>query len=437
MKASRYRLGRLILFLFSLVTLTGPTIAADFQPLDSIVAVVDDDVVLRSELDVKLAEIQAQAKSSGTRLPAQDVLERQVLEHLINQKVQLAAAQRLGVKVDDAMITAAMARLAQQNGLTPAEFGHALESTGVSEKDFRNELSRQLLIARLHAQEVVNKIVVTDQEVEAYLADQAREGASPASYHLFHILIATPDGASPEQIKKAQDKAEQLVSELRQGADFREMALTHSDDQQALQGGDLGWMKAADMPNVFAEAAAKMGPGDVSDPIRSASGFHVLKLEAVQGGAGKHVITQTHARHILIQTNELVSDSDAKIRLSQLRARILGGEDFETLARSHSDDKASAIKGGDMGWVSPGDTVAAFDEQMARLQPNQISEPFRTQFGWHIVQVLGRRQYDSTDEVRTAEAREAVRNRKAKEQIELFDRTLRDQAYVEIHLDQQ
>jgi len=436
MKASRYRLGRMTLFLFLLVALTGPTIAADLQPLDSVVAVVDDDVVLRSELDVKLAEIQAQAQSQGTRLPPKDILERQVLEHLINEKVQLAAAERLGVKVDDAMVTQTMARLAQQNGLTPEEFGRALASGGVSESDFRKELRRQLLIARLHAQEVVNKIVVTDQEVQSYLANQTRDGGNRASYHLLHILVATPDGASPEQIKKAQDKADQLVSQLRQGADFRETALAQSDDRQALKGGDLGWMKAADMPDLFVETVAKMSPGDISDPIRNASGFHILKLEDAKGGAGQHVITQTHARHILIQTNELVSDQDAQMRLSQLRARILGGEDFAALARSHSDDKATAIKGGDMGWVSPGDTVAAFEEQMARLKPGEISQPFHTQFGWHIVQVLGRRQYDSTEEVRTAEAREAVRNRKAKEQIELFDRNLRNQAYVEIRLNQ-
>jgi peptidyl-prolyl cis-trans isomerase SurA len=290
------------------------------------------------------------------------------------------------------------------------------------------------MIGRLHAQEVVDKIVVTDQEVQSYLASKALASGNQSAYHLLHILIATPDGASPEQVKAAEEKARKIVQQLRQGADFREVALANSDDKQALQGGDLGWLKPADMPALFVEPVAKLSRGEVTDPIRSASGFHILKLEDVKGGAEQHVITQTHVRQILIRTNELVSDQDARIRLSQLRQRILGGENFDALARSHSDDKGSAIKGGDLGWVNPGDTVPAFEEQMSRLQPGQVSEPFHTQFGWHIVQVLGRRQYDSTDEVRLAQARDAVRRRKAKEQIELFDRSLRDQAYVDIRL---
>ncbi len=432
MKSLPYRLGRQILLAVSLFALVGLARAADVQDLDSIVAVVDDSVVLRSELDVKLAEVQAQ--NQGANLPPRDVLERQVLEFLINEKVQLNAAEQAGIKIDDNMINTAMNRLAQQNGMTPEQFRQTLEKNGVPYEGFRKELRRQLMIGRLHAQEVVDKIVVTDQEVQSYLASKALESGNQSAYHLLHILIATPDGASPEQVKAAEEKARKIVQQLRQGADFREVALANSDDKQALQGGDLGWLKPADMPSLFVEPVAKLSRGEVTDPIRSASGFHILKLEDVKGGAEQHVITQTHVRQILIRTNELVSDQDARIRLSQLRQRILGGENFDALARSHSDDKGSAIKGGDLGWVNPGDTVPAFEEQMNRLQPGQVSEPFHTQFGWHIVQVLGRRQYDSTDEVRLAQARDAVRRRKAKEQIELFDRSLRDQAYVDIRL---
>ncbi len=432
MKSLPYRLGRQILLAVSLFALVGLARAADVQDLDSIVAVVDDSVVLRSELDVKLAEVQAQ--NQGANLPPRDVLERQVLEFLINEKVQLNAAEQAGIKIDDNMINTAMNRLAQQNGMTPEQFRQTLEKNGVPYEGFRKELRRQLMIGRLHAQEVVDKIVVTDQEVQSYLASKALASGNQSAYHLLHILIATPDGASPEQVKAAEEKARKIVQQLRQGADFREVALANSDDKQALQGGDLGWLKPADMPALFVEPVAKLSRGEVTDPIRSASGFHILKLEDVKGGAEQHVITQTHVRQILIRTNELVSDQDARIRLSQLRQRILGGENFDALARSHSDDKGSAIKGGDLGWVNPGDTVPAFEEQMSRLQPGQVSEPFHTQFGWHIVQVLGRRQYDSTDEVRLAQARDAVRRRKAKEQIELFDRSLRDQAYVDIRL---
>jgi peptidyl-prolyl cis-trans isomerase SurA len=435
MKALTSRvLGRL-LPLIPLLLVSSLAAAAD-EALDRIVAVVDDDVVLQSELDVKLMEIVAQMRQEGASLPPREVLEQQVLEYLISQKLQLAAAERAGIEVDERTLTEAMARLAAQNGLTLEEFRLTVERAGVPFDEFREEMRKELLIGQLQAQQVVSRIVVTDQEVESFLANEVRENPQRSAYHLFHILIATPEDASAEELQAARDKAQGLVEQLRAGADFREVALANSDGQQALRGGDLGWLEPAELPTLMVEQVATMERGEISEPLRSASGFHIVKLQDYEGGQDRQFIEQTKARHILIKTNEVVSDQDARTRLSQLRERILGGDDFAALARSHSDDKPSAISGGDMGWVSRGDTVPEFERVMDRLQPGEISEPFQTPFGWHIVQVLDRRQYDSTAEARVAAAREAIRNRKATEAIELFVRGLRDQAYVDIRLEE-
>jgi len=423
-------LSRIILLLL----IAAAVQAADYQELDRIVAVVGDDVILKSELDARLQEVTTRLEQQGIKLPPQDLLERQVLERLMEQRLQLAEAERLGIKVGDDTISAAVSRLAENSGLTLAEFRRTLEEGGVSFRDFREDVRRELLVGRLQAQEVVNRILVTDQEVESYLANEAGRPGGRSAYHLLHILVATPDGASPEEIAKAKAKAEQLVDRLRQGEDFREVALSQSDGQHALQGGDLGWLKPEELPSLLVETVSSLERGEISDPVRSASGFHIVKLEDYEGGSDQ-VIEQTHARHILIKTNELVSDQDARQRLAQLRARILGGDDFAALARSHSDDKVSAINGGDLGWVNPGDTVPKFEAQMKLLQPGEMSQPFHTSLGWHIVEVLDRRTHDSTAEVRVAEARAAIRSRKAKERIEFYVRGLRDQAYVDIRLD--
>ncbi|MGD2081625.1 MAG: peptidylprolyl isomerase [Chromatiales bacterium] len=434
MNAHHTRVLIRLLPLLAALLISAKAMAAD-QELDRIVAVVGDDVVLQSELDVKMMEIVAQLRQESQPLPPREVLEQQVLEYLISQKLQLAAAERAGIKVDESTLTDAIARLAAQNGLTLEEFRQTLERGGVPFDEFREEMRKELLIGQLQAQQVVSRIVVTDQEVESFLANEARESPERSAYHLLHILVATPEGASPEDIEKAREKAEGLVEKLRGGADFRELALASSDGQQALKGGDLGWLEPGELPTLLVERVATMQRGEISEPLRSASGFHIVKVEDYKGGQDRHLVDQTKARHILIKTNEVVSDQDARTRLAQLRERILSGDDFAALARSHSDDKASAISGGDMGWVNRGDTVPEFERVMDRLQPGEISEPFQTPFGWHIVQVLDRRQYDSTAEARIAAAREAIRNRKASEAIELYVRSLRDQAYVDIRLD--
>jgi peptidyl-prolyl cis-trans isomerase SurA len=406
---------------------------ADVDEVDHIVAIVDDDVVVRSELNGELGRLLVQLKEKGSKLPPRAILERQVLERLIHTKLQLAAASRMGITVSEQILARAVGNIARENGMTVGQLRDTLEEGGVSYKGFREGIRTQLLKQQLLDREVKRKIQVSDREVEAYLTRQQGKESRRAAYHLLHILVATPEGSSPDKLAEAKRKAERILAELRDGADFRTTALTASDGQQALEGGDLGWRKSGQLPTLFADVVSDMQKGEISEPIRSASGFHIIKLEEFKG-TERHVITQTQARHILIRTNEITSDDDARIRLEQLKQRLEGGDDFATLARSHSDDQASAIKGGEIGWVSPGALVPEFEEEMNALSENQLSAPFKTQFGWHIVQVLGRRQHDSTVEVKKAGAREVIIKRKMVEESELYLRRLRDEAYVELRL---
>jgi peptidyl-prolyl cis-trans isomerase SurA len=403
--------------------------------LDRIVAVVNEDVIAASELAHQARELALQIQQKGGSLPPQELFQAQVLERMIAKRLQLQTAQRLGMSVDDNTLTKAIANIAKNNNITLLQLKEALEADGVSFNLFREQLREDILINLLKQKEVVNRISVTEQDVRNFLARELGSSRQRTAVHLQHILIATPEGASPEAVQAAREKAQGLVARLREGADFTATAMRESDSRQALEGGDLGWMESERVPSLFTHTLDGMEPGDISDPIRNASGFHIIKMVDAKGGK-RLIITQTHARHILINTNEIVSDSLANHRLETLRERIIGGEPFDSLARSHSDDKASAIKGGDLGWTNPGDMVPLFEEQMTQLGPNEISEPFKTQFGWHIVQVLGRRDHDNTEEVLKNNARKAIRDQKADEAIELWLRRLRDEAYVEVQLDQ-
>ena len=405
----------------------------DFVEIDSIVAVVNDDVIVRSKLNGNLSQLVARLRQNGTRIPPLRVLERQVLDHLISQELQIQAARRAGITVDDQTLAGAIGSIARRNNLSISELRDALEADGLSFSGFREEMRDEIIIGRLRTQEVHNRISVTNQELDNYLASGKGLNPQRTAFHVLHILIATPEAASSEEIQKARDKAESLVEALRGGADFRRTAIIESNGREALQGGDLGWLKAEELPSLIVDRVSTMRRAEISDPIRTSGGYHIIKLEDYKGG-GQHMITQTHARHILLTTNELVSETDARTRLAQLRERIAQGDDFGTLARSHSDDKASAIKGGDLGWVSPGDLVPQFEQQMNELSPGELSPPFETQFGWHIVQLLERRDHDSTEEILKNEAKETIRKRKAEEATDLWLRRLRDEAYVELRL---
>lgn len=424
---------RLPLFSLLLLTLLSlcPVVA---EEVDSIVAVVNDDVIVRSELDAELSQLVSQLRQQGTRIPARSVLERQVLERLIVKKLQLAAARQAGITVGDDLLTQALKNIAAENGMSLDEFHRALDAEGIGFKRFRDSIREQITLSRLREQRVIRRIEVSQQELDNYLKKEAGRLDQRSDYHLFHILIAVPEGASPEQIADAKSRAEQLLARIRRGEiGFKEAAVAESDGRQALESGDLGWRNAAQLPGFFLEPLATMKRGDVSEVMRNSSGFHIVLLDDFKGGERK-MVTQTHARHILIRTNEITSDEDARNRLAQLKQRIEEGDDFAVLARSHSDDKGSAIKGGDLGWTNPGDFVQKFEAVLEGLEVNQISEPFQSQFGWHIVQLLERREHDNTEEVQRTLARDAIRERKAAEEVELYLRRLRDEAYVEIRL---
>lgn len=427
------RSGSLILSLFLLFGVINQAQSAGIQDVNSIVAIVDDDVVVRSELDSEIHKIVTQLKQKGTRLPPQAVIEKQVLERLILKKLQLAAAERAGINISEDILAQAINNIARKNNLNLSEFRRVLESGGISFKEFRTGIREQIITQRLKDQEVRRRIRVTDQEVNAFIARQSTSVGNRTGYHLLHILIATPEGSSSEDLDTARTKAERIITELRSGGDFHAMALAESDGRQALEGGDLGWRAANQLPTIFVDRVAAMERDEISDPIHTPSGYHIIKLADYKGG-DRQIIAQTKAQHILINTNEITSDDDARTRLEQLKLRIEGGDSFSDLARSHSDDKSSAIKGGDLGWVTPGDLLPYFEEQMKKLAPGELSEPFRTEFGWHIVRVLERREHDSTKDVQKAEAKEAISKRKTAEQSELYLRKLRDEAYVDIRL---
>lgn len=423
-------LGVLPALLLSSSLCAQPSIAE----LDRILAVVNDDIIVQSELDDALRTIKQQLQQQNRPVPPDSTLQRQVLERLIVMRLQLQLANSTGIRVDDETLNRTVQNIAQQNGMSLSEFRSVLERDGFNFAKFREDIRNEIIINRLQQRQVTNRITVTEQEVDNFLANQNVQGTKNVKYHLAHILIAVPEGASSQQIQEARAKAQQVLGELRAGADFTQKAIAVSSGQQALEGGDLGWREPGQIPTLFVDTVLKMKPGDISDPIRSPSGFHIVKLVDAQDNE-RHIITQTLARHILIRTNEITSGSDARTRLEQLKGRIETGEDFAALARSHSEDSGSAVKGGDLGWVSPGDMVPRFEETMNRLKPGEVSEPFETQFGWHIMQVLERREYDNTEEFKRSKARELIRQRKAEEELDIWLRRLRDEAYVEYRLE--
>ncbi len=402
--------------------------------MDRIVAVVNDDVVLYSELQKEVTAIRGKLAQAGAPDLPGDELEKQALERLILHKLQMAEAKQLGISIDDEILNKAISNIAAQNGLTLEELAAALQEQGIPMHEYRQELRDEITLQRLRNREVISRIQITKAEVDNYLTHAEEAPGGRDAYRLRHILIATPDSASSAEIATARKQAEEIMQRLKQGEDFATLATRYSAGRQALDGGDLGWLEAGQVPSLFLTELAEMERGDIRGPFHAASGFHIIKLEDYKGG-DRNIIKQTHARHILIRTNELTSDDDAKNRLQQLYQRIQGGEDFSALARAHSDDKGSAIKGGDLGWVSPGNLVQKFEEVMDALPAGGISEPFRTQFGWHIVQVLDRRDFDATEEVKRDRAKLALRKRKADEALQLYLRKLRDQAFVEIRLE--
>ncbi len=399
-------------------------------PLDKIVAVVNDDVVLASDVAEMSQRVIQQILQRGGTVPPENVLEKQVLERIILQRIQLQLADRIGIRVGDDILNNAMKQIAANNKMTLREFRNALDNDGIDYQDFRNSIRDEMIISRLRKRLVEDKVVVSDREVDNYLATQAVKGAFQSSYHLAHILVSVPEAASPEQLQQAKEKLEKIQSLLKAGTDFTEVAAGYSDGQNALDGGDLGWRKEGELPSLFAEVVPKLKVGQISEPLRSASGYHLVKL-LDKRNEEQHLVKQTLASHILIKTNALTSDEQAKEKLERLRERIINGEDFAELARASSDDTGSAVDGGSLGWVTPGTMVPEFEEKMNALEPGEVSEVFKSRFGWHIIKVFDRREQNMAEEYKRSKARQAIRQRKIAENLESWLRQLRDEAYVE------
>jgi peptidyl-prolyl cis-trans isomerase SurA len=394
--------------------------------VDRIVAVVNDEVITKLELAEQLKITADTLRRQGTPVPPLTVLEKQVLERIIATKTQMHFAKESGLKIDDAMVDKTIARIAQNNKLSVEGLRQALEKDGVSFAKFRDDLRTEMTIARLREREVDSKIVITEAEIEAMLQVVQDTRGKSDEFNLAHILVRVPEQANPEQIKVRQARAEEALAKLRGGADFAQIAASYSE---ALNAGALGWREATRLPTLFVDALKGMRIGQTSELLRSANGFHILKLVDQRGGASV-VVQQTHARHILVRTNELISESEARNRLLGLRERIDNGADFAELARLQSQD-ASASKGGDLGWLSPGDTVPEFERSLNQLKIMQLSEPVKTEFGWHLIQVLARRDEDMSKERQRVLARQSLRERKSDEAYQDWLRQLRDRAYVD------
>ena len=404
--------------------------------LDRIVAIVNDDVIVESELDARVETVRAQMLDAGTQPPLEGVLRRQVLDRLVLDRLQLQLAERTGLRIDEETLNQSVAAIAAQNQLSLREFRDILELDGYDFAKFREEVRAEMLISRLRQSQVDNRIRVSQQDIDNYLATVSRQGGEANAYHLGHILIAVPEAASPEEVEEARARAEEALAELRGGADFARVASAVSDGQQALNGGDLGWRTAGELPTIFADAVPSLAVDELSDPIRSPSGYHIVKLLGLRGDTPV-MVTETHARHILIRPNELVNDAEAQRRLRVISERLTNGDDFGELARANSEDPGSAVKGGDLGWVAPGVFIPAFEREMNALADGELSEPFKTQFGWHIVQVLERRETDDTDQARRTKAADEIRQRKLDEELQNWLRQMRDEAYVEYRLEEQ
>jgi len=377
------------------------------QTLDRIVAVVNDEVITQYDLEDQKKLVISQLKRQGTEQPANDVLEKQLLERLINDRAQIQWAKDSGIRIDDAQVERTIGRIAEDNKMTPAQFRDMLRDDKIPYAKFREDLRNEITLARVREREVENKVTVTDGEIDNYLATQATQAGRQQEYRISHILVLLPEQASAEQINARRSRADDALKQLKEGKDFAQVAAGYSDASDALQGGSLGWRAHGRLPTVFADVVPNLKPGQVSEILKSPNGFHIVKLLEERATGGKQVVDQTRARHILIKVNEIVSEGDAKAKIDRIKDRL-----------------------------SPGATVHDFEQAMDKLEPNAVSAPVRTPFGWHIIQVLERRKEDVTLEKSRDAARQALRSRKADESYQDWLRQLRDRAYVEYRLDE-
>jgi peptidyl-prolyl cis-trans isomerase SurA len=408
--------------------------AIEVQKMDRIIAIVDQGVITEQELIDRTKTVTAQLEKQGTQLPPDNVLEKQILERLIIDSLQLQFAAQTGLKVDDTQLDKTIERIASQNKLTTDQFKAALEKDNVSLRKFRDDIRTEITIARLKEREVDNRITISEGEVDNYLTTQASRGNEQDEFELSHILIRTPEDASPEDLDKAKSKAQAVLKKLQSGQPFAQVSAEFSDAPNALEGGDMGWRNASQIPAMFLDSLKSLQVGELATPVRSPNGFHIIKLTNKRGGSSSLVVDQTHARHILIKLTEVVSEKDGKRKMDGIKERLDNGTKFEDMARQYSDD-GSANSGGDLGWVNPGDTVPPFEQAMNALAPGEISAPVKSPFGWHIIQVIERRKQDMTKESARLKARQEIRARKSEEAYQDWIRELRDRAFVELRLE--
>lgn len=408
-------------------------VSARTEMLDRIVAVVNDGVIMQSELNQRVEEISRRLQREDQPAPPVGVLEKQVLDRMVEETLQLQLAERAGIKVDDSTLNQALARIAQRNGMTLDQFAESMRSEGESWASFREQIRREMRINQLQQRRVSQRIRITDREVERFLDSEMGQQLFESEFHLGHILIAVPGEAGPEQIQTARQKARDLRRRLQQGEAFRDLAIRHSDGQKALEGGDLGWRPAAQLPTLFAETAVDMQAGEISEPLRSGAGFHLLQLKDRRGGDTK-VVQQHRVRHLLVASSALRSPEQAEQRARELRQRVAEGEDIAALARNYSDDPGSAREGGSLGWVSPGEMVPAFEQVMADTPVGELSPVFETRFGWHFLRVEDTRSADMSADYRRMKARQALHQRRFEEELQRWLQEKRGESFVDVRL---
>ena len=409
--------------------LTGTMVQAATEVIDQVVAIVDDDIIMASELRERVAAVTNNLDARGIEAPPNNELIQDTLDRLILESIQLQKGGRAGVRIPDEQLNQAVSRIAAQNNMTLEQFQQALEQRNQSYNGMREQIRREMIIQRVQAGNVNQRIQITDQEVGNFMGTQEGQSLTQPQYHVLHALLALKPDASESKIAAARAQVNQAMQRIRGGEPFKQ-AINASNRPYPLTGGDLGWRKLDDLPSIFSAIVPQLTPGETADPILSDSGFHLVYLEEVRGA--EQVVTQTKARHILIKPSEIMTDEQAGELVSELRARALAGEDFSELAREYSDDIGSAQEGGELGWTNPGEMVPEFEAAMASAPPGQISEPVQTQFGWHIIAVEGRREQDMTDQATRAKAMDYVHQRKYEEELDAWLQQIRDEAFVDI-----
>ncbi|MBD9501989.1 peptidylprolyl isomerase [Pseudomonas sp. BGr12] len=411
--------------------LASSVVHAEVVPLDRVVAIVDNDVVMQSQLDQRLREVRATIQKRGAPLPPEHVLTQQVLERLIIENIQLQIGDRSGVRITDEELNQAMGTIAQRNNMSLDQFRAALSHDGLSYDEAREQVRREMIISRVRQRRVAERIQVSEQEVQNFLASDLGKIQLSEEYRLANILIPVPDSASPETVQAAARQAQEMYEQLKQGADFGQLAVSRSAGDNALEGGEIGWRKAAQLPSPFDSMVGSLAVGDVTEPVRTPGGFIIIKLEEKRGGS-KMLRDEVHVRHILLKPSEIRSEEETQRLAEKLYERIQAGESFSDLAKKFSEDPGSKLNGGDLNWVDPESLVPEFREVMNNAPQGQVTKPFRSPFGWHVLEVLGRRATDSSDKFREQQAAQTLRARKYDEELQAWLRQIRDEAYVEI-----